>query len=300
MIRIHKLIIPLLTMFILISLTSCTVEQEAFKPVISHTDLGELPTPTLAVAATPSPSAAPEQAVTVTPLPSPIPTPTTTPTQMAYPDNPVTASNGRLIAIDAGHQRKGNNEKEPIGPGADISKPKVSTGTSGIATGVSEYQLNLDIALKVKEELINRGYEVFMIRETNDVNLSNRERAEMANESGADLFLRIHADGSENTSVNGTSTLYPSRDNPYVNYLFEDSYALSKAIVDAMCESTGAKNRGAIARDDMSGINWCTIPVCIIEMGYMSNEKEDKLMQTEEYQNKLVQGICNGIDDYYD
>lgn len=208
-------------------------------------------------------------------------------------------SDKRIIAIDAGHQGKGNSKKEPIGPGSRTTKAKVTSGTQGIATGVPEYKLTLVIALKVKEELINRGYDVFMIRETHDVNLSNKERAEMANESGADLFIRIHADGSENSSVSGTSTLYPSKDNPYVPQLSKDSYALSKSIVDAMCKCTKAKNRGAIARDDMSGINWCTIPVSIIEMGYMSNKKEDKLMQTEKYQNKLAQGICDGIDNYY-
>ena len=205
-----------------------------------------------------------------------------------------------MIAIDAGHQSKANNKKEPIGPGSTVTKPKVSSGTKGIATGVPEYKLNLAIALQVKEELIIRGYEVYMIREKNEVNLSNRERAELANESGADLFIRIHADGCDNREVNGTSTLYPSEDNPYVAELSDESYTLSKAIVDAMCERTGAKNRGAIARDDMSGINWCAIPVSIIEMGYMSNKKEDKLMQTKEYQDKIVIGICDGIDDYFD
>ncbi|MGF7143579.1 N-acetylmuramoyl-L-alanine amidase [Anaerotaenia torta] len=206
----------------------------------------------------------------------------------------------RMIAIDAGHQGKGNSKKEPVGPGAKTKKAKVTSGTQGVATKVPEYKLTLVIALKVKEELINRGYDVFMIRETHDVDISNKERADMANESGADLFIRIHADGSENSSVSGTSTLYPSKDNPYVSHLSEDSYALSKAIVDSMCKLTKAKNRGAIARDDLSGINWCTIPVSVIEMGYMSNKKEDTLMQEEEYQDKLVQGICNGIDAYYE
>ena len=139
-----------------------------------------------------------------------------------------------------------------------------------------------------------------MIREKNNVNLSNKERAELANESGADVFIRIHADGSEDSGVHGISTLYPSKDNPYVSKLSEDSYTLSKAIVDAMCKSTGAKNRGAIPRDDMSGINWCSLPVTIIEMGYMSNKKEDELMQTQKYQDKLVQGICDGIDAYFE
>lgn len=204
----------------------------------------------------------------------------------------------KLIAIDAGHQKKANYDKEPIGPGAATTKAKVSSGTQGTYTKVPEYKLTLVIANKVKKELLDRGYEVFMIREKNDVNLSNKERAELATESGADLFIRIHADGSERSDVNGISTLYPSENNPYVSELSEDSYALSKEIVDAMCKVTGAKNRGTIARDDMSGINWSTIPVSIIEIGYMTNKREDKLMQTEKYQDKLVKGICDGIDAY--
>jgi N-acetylmuramoyl-L-alanine amidase len=206
----------------------------------------------------------------------------------------------KKIAIDAGHQSIGNNEKEPIGPNSSISKPKVSFGTQGVSSGVAEYELNLTIALKLKEELRDRGYDIFMIRETNDVDLSNKERAEMANESGSDLFIRIHADSSTNPDVTGTSTLYPSEDNPYVSNLSKDSYALSIFLVDAICEQTGSKNRGAIARDDMSGINWCSLPVSIIEMGFLSNQTEDTLMQTEEYQDKIVQGISDGIDNYFE
>lgn len=213
--------------------------------------------------------------------------------------NPVTTTK-KIIAIDAGHQSKGNYDLEPIGPGSKTKKPKVSSGTQGKYTGVAEYELTLVIAKKVEDELIDRGYEVFMIRETHDVNLSNKKRAEMANESGADIFIRIHADGSTNSNVNGASTLYPSKKNPYVSSLSKKSYALSDFIVDSICESTGTKNRGAIARDDMSGINWCTLPVTIIEMGYMSNKKEDKLMQTVKYQNKIAKGICDGIDSFYE
>ncbi len=205
-----------------------------------------------------------------------------------------------VIAIDAGHQGRGNYEQEPIGPGADETKAKVSSGTQGVSTGVPEYELTLEISLKLKEEFLARGYEVVMIRETNDVNLSNRERAEIANEAGADVFLRIHADGSENQSANGASALYPSADNPYVAYLSEDSKLLSEEVVNHLCEETGARNRGAVVRDDMSGINWCEVPVTIVEMGFMTNPEEDEKMQTDEYQALIVKGICDGVEAYLD
>lgn len=210
------------------------------------------------------------------------------------------SGSGRYVAIDAGHQAQGNNEKEPIGPGASTTKPKVASGTQGASTGTPEYELTLAVAQKLKAELQARGYEVLMIRESHDVNISNRERADMANNSGADIFVRIHADGADSSSAHGASTLYPGPDNPFVSSISAQSRVLSQEIVDGLCAATGASNRGAIIRDDMSGINWCTIPVSIVEMGFMTNPEEDELMETDAYRQKLAQGIADGIDAYFD
>lgn len=212
----------------------------------------------------------------------------------------LTQSNGIRIAIDPGHQAQGNSEQEAIGPGASQTKPKVASGTTGRTTGVPEYQLNLDVSLKLRDELVARGYDVYMIRETNDVNISNSERAKLAADAGADILVRIHANGSDNTSVAGALTMSPSMNNPYVpGDLVAECQELSQCVIEAFCEATGANNQGVYQTDEMSGLNWCTIPATIVEMGYMTNPEEDTLMQTEDYQNKMVQGISNGIDRYF-
>lgn len=206
---------------------------------------------------------------------------------------------GKLIAIDAGHQAKGNSEKEPIGPGASEMKAKVASGTQGTATGIPEYQLTLAVSLKLKQELINRGYQVYMIRETHDVNISNAERAQMADKSGADIFIRVHANSLNDSSIQGALTMCQTSKNPYNGNLYSKSLSLSQAVVNGICSQTGFKNRGVQETDSMSGINWCNIPVTIVEMGFMSNAEEDKKMATEEYRDKIAKGIADGIDAYY-
>ena len=206
-----------------------------------------------------------------------------------------------LIAIDPGHQ--GNwidmSEPEAMAPGSSETKAKATTGTTGRFTGIPEYQLNLDISLMLAEELRSRGYEVVLAREDNDTAISNAERAVKANESGADFAIRIHANGSDNSSANGALTMVGSPNNPYIGHLFEKSNELATDVLNSYVAETGLANAGMQQVDNMTGLNWSTIPSMILEMGFMTNESDDRNMADPAFREKMVEGIANGIDVYY-
>lgn len=233
------------------------------------------------VVATPEPT----QTAQVTPEPSPTTAPTT--------------GNTYKIALDPGQQKNANSEKEPVGPGATATTAKMTYGATSLTTEMREHEWNLTISLKIKKELVARGYEVYMTRETADVNISNGERAVAANESGADIYVSIQADAADSASANGIYAQIPTKTNAFVGYMYDSCKSLGSSIQTALIKATGAYDRGLMETDNVAAINWCSVPVTVLQLGYMTNKDEDTKLQSADYQDKLVKAICDGIDAYF-
>lgn len=202
------------------------------------------------------------------------------------------------IVIDAGHQKEENTKNEAIGPGASEKKAKVSAGRYGVQTGMEEYKINLKVAKKLERILQKKGYNVVMVRSSNDVNISNKKRAKIANQSG-DIFIRLHCDYVEDSEEKGVLAVCPTADNPFpIRKKFSECESLSYAILNRVCKKTGAENRGVLKTDYMTGINYSKIPVALIEMGCLSNAEEDVLLSKAGYQKKIAKGIAKGLDDF--
>lgn len=211
----------------------------------------------------------------------------------------VTIKPKKVVALDPGHSAKVTGGTEPVGPGSSVKKAKDSGGTRGVSSGQAEYELTMKLAKKMKPLLEDKGYLVVLTRSSNKKAISCVERAKVANKAKADIFIRIHADGINNSSVSGASAHYPTSRNPYVGKLSSKSKKLSSCVLNAMCDKAGAKNRGLVARDDLSGSNWAKMPVTLIEVGFMTNREEDKKLARTAYQDKLAKGMVQGIDKYF-
>lgn len=198
----------------------------------------------------------------------------------------------KVIVIDPGHQKKANLDKEPIGPGSKTKKYKVAGGTSG------ESSTNLAIAKKLRAELEKRGYKVYMTRTSQDVNISNKERAQYANKKKADAVIHIHCDaGSKSTK--GAHTIAPASTKFVSSSVKKKSQKLAKKVINSYCEKTKIKNRGVSKRDDLTGLNWSKVPAIYIECGFLTNKSEKKKLKSSKFQKKMAVGMANGIDDYF-
>ena len=202
---------------------------------------------------------------------------------------------GIIIGIDPGHQAHANSEKEQIAPGSKETKAKVASGTSGVSTGIAEYVTDLEIALQLRDALLDEGCTVYMTHDTADVDISNKERAELMNGYNCDLVLRLHCDGSTDRSANGIGMFVRKTGEKQ-----EESEAAAEVLLEKMSEATGAKARGVFLRDTYTMNNWSTVPCILVEMGYMSNPEEDEKLNDPDYQKLLVQGMVEGICAYFE
>ena len=203
------------------------------------------------------------------------------------------------ICIDPGHQTKGDMSQEPVAPGSSETKFKVSWGTQGVSTNIPEYELNLQASKILKKYLEDMGFEVIMTRETNDVNITNAERATFANNNNADLVIRIHADGSDDSSVSGASLHIPASNGQYTKGIYEESNKCAKIIFSDMKEA-GFKVRDIYERSDLTGFNWSKVPAVLVEMGFMSNPEEDQKMAQRSYQEKMMKSIAEATKTYFE
>lgn len=206
------------------------------------------------------------------------------------------------VCVDAGHQGSwvDMSAQEPMAPGSSQTKNRATTGTSGNFSKVPEYEVNLEVSLVLQKELTSRGYNVIMTREDNDTAISNKERAELATEKGADITVRIHANGADGSSSAGALTMAPTSSNQYLSQdIIEKSNTLATCIINHYCDATGLGNLGVISSDNMTGTNWSTVPVAILEMGFMSNQNDDLYITNSANHETMAKAVADGIDEYF-
>lgn len=173
------------------------------------------------------------------------------------------------------------------------------------ADGVKESDLNLQIANKLRDALAIRGYQVIMTREDeNNISGLNEDstirsiksqdisnRVNLANSSGAEFMISIHMNKYEDPKYFGWQTFYSKNS--------EKGKKLAECIQVAIKETTGIANkREALKIEGIKIIDKTTIPVVIVECGFLSNSDECAKLQDASYQVQLVEGIITGIETY--
>jgi N-acetylmuramoyl-L-alanine amidase len=200
-----------------------------------------------------------------------------------------------LVVLDPGHDLRANSDTEPIGPGSSTRKIKDGGGTHGVVSGLREADLNLAVALRLRSLLERAGIEVAMTRtRTAGTSVGNVARARIANRAHARLFLRIHADGSTDPSARGTHTLYPALRRGWTDDVYAQSREAAGIVQRALSSSLGFPDRGLQERSDFTGFNWADVPVILVEMGFMTNPTDDRLLATRAYQRRAALGLCRG------
>ncbi len=189
--------------------------------------------------------------------------------------NEVVLPQNTTIVVDAGHGGKD--------PGA-------------VKGGINERDINLQTSLKLRDALLARGYNVIMTRDT-DVFIDLYSRPRIANENNADLFISLHANATMSSSINGLEILYcPAYGSDKKMY---EQFPFAEFIYNGILNQTGRTGRGIIKRPELVVLRETEMPAVLVETGYMTNPEELSLVLSDYYQNQVVQGIINGVEQYF-
>ncbi|GEK33294.1 N-acetylmuramoyl-L-alanine amidase family protein [Kurthia sibirica] len=204
------------------------------------------------------------------------------------------------IVIDAGHQRYADYRLERVGPQSNKWLPSMPPSSYGVTTGQAEHQLTLDVAKNMQQQLKKKGYEVFLTRQKNVIALTTMERAKIAKKHKADLYISLHADGASKPNAQGMYIIMPGKSNPYTKHIYKESAQVGKSILKATKKkSIPTYLNGENYSADLATLNWSSMPVVLVELGYLNNVKDDRRLATKSYQQKLSTGLIVGIDNYF-
>lgn len=199
------------------------------------------------------------------------------------------------VVIDPGHQSNDGSGMEPVGPGASGTVARASRGGIGNETGIPEYELARQLAASLEDRLTFAGVRVIATRSTNDVDLSSAQRAEVANSAKADLLIEIHLRCE--ASPTGVRTYYPAS-NRWTKGTAHASQRAADAIERSVVAATGAGDAGTVAASDVVSFNWSKVPCVRVEAGSIANPVEERLLSSAKYQDRIVDGLANGISEY--
>jgi N-acetylmuramoyl-L-alanine amidase len=199
-----------------------------------------------------------------------------------------------LVCLDPGHGTipAVGRQSEPIGPGSTIRKIKDGGGAPG------EAPVALAIAQRTRTLLQRDGYRVAMTRTGPTYAGGNVERARFCNVRHAALMIRIHADGSTDSSQHGVKTLVPTLHRGWTDDIYARSLRAGRDVQAAVARATRAKDVGILFRSDLTGFNWANVPAILVETGFMTNPTEGRLLRSPAYQLRIAHGLVAGTQAY--
>ena len=214
-------------------------------------------------------------------------TPAPTPTPIVIKEDAPDLT-GLVIVIDPGHQAETDETEETLFPGATVGKPRCTSGAVGVDINTKEYEVTLEIALATKAYLEACGASVILTRETNDVNLSNQERADIAVAASPDIFIRIHADSVSDSEVSGVIAYVPDSG----NYIETDK-KLADSLGTLVAEAQGIEYLGCFSTNAYTGLNYSTSVKSVqLVVGFLSNSEDEARLNDDSNTYEIAAAIA--------